>query len=107
MNDKLYNTEYGFLLYYDDYRSHTVMSDFLKMIATSIENDNFAYLDLKVIKNDFNEDIKYLKLRDKYKRILADSDEEIFYNKEGFHYAKHVFQSLRELEKALKNKAFL
>src|SRR5208282_5030219 len=103
----LLKTEYGLLWWHDEWRSQHYMSESYQLFADALRKKNSNYLNLKQIKDDFRQDIKYLEVYNKYLRLAADCDMKLTYDKECFSLDGHKFQSLKEVEKALKLRAFL
>ena len=54
-----------------------------------------------------NEIFDYLELKKRYDSLVEESKGKLQFTKEYFDLLKHQFQTLDEVEKALKNKAFL
>lgn len=105
--DDLYATEYGMLMWYDDHRSNLDISNCYFLLSEAIKNNTYTYLDLKSIKNDLNQDLKYLRIRDLFADLYHLSDKSLSYNENGFILDGHCFKTLKEVKRALKLKAFL
>lgn len=107
ISEELYATEYGMLLHYDNYRDCSTIKSFHDLIAVAINHGMVAYLDLNNIQHDLMQDAKYMKTLKRLQELKLISGDELSYDKDGFHLGEHIFQSLKEVAKALKNKAFL
>jgi hypothetical protein len=102
-----YKTEYLRMVWYTNHRSVMFMSRLYKLFGEAIELDSGRSFDLERLKNNFNEDIKYLMLQKEYEELLPYADDKLSYDENGFHLDGHTFETLQEVRKALNNKAFL
>lgn len=107
------NKEYITFCYYDesygsdenDIANLFIASEF-DFIGNTISSSNWRLLDLKQIRDNCDSHIKYLILYDKYMCLQQDSDDNLTYDKEGFQLYGKTFQSLSEVKRAIKLKAF-
>lgn len=79
----------------------------LAAIAVSISNESWELMDLDGVEHVFKETMYALKLVKRYRSLSALSKGLLTYSDEGFHVAENTFNTLDEIEKAIKNKAFL
>lgn len=99
--------EYGLLLYYENYTNKNKITNLLSFVHGSLENGQWAFLNLEEVQNSMNQHFKYLFLKKRYTDIFAQAKSILSYDHSGFHINEFVFETLDEVEKALANKMFL
>ena len=77
-----------------------------QFMSNSLQTGKAAFVDLDAIQQICDNIFHILKLRKRYLK-LQEENSDIGVSSEGFHILGHTFQTLDELEHALKNKAFL
>jgi hypothetical protein len=102
-----FKSEYARLAWYTDNRPNVYMREVYRHFGDSIQLNSAQTLNLKIIKFEFIEDVKYLILHKEYCDLLSLSDDKLSYDDDGFHLDGHTFETLKEVRKAIKNKAFL
>jgi hypothetical protein len=106
------NKEYIAFCYYDKYYSdddrstRSIIASEFEFMNKNLASDNWRLLDLKQLQINCNEHLKYLLLYDEYLSLQVDAEGELSYNKDGFQLYGKIFQSLAEVKRALKLKAF-
>ena len=108
-HDVLYlpTREYEALSIYDDYNGKSILKGCIELLSHSMTYNTLPMIDLQLTKESVNRLFDYLELRQKYERLKVASRATLSFDKEGFHLEGHTFHSLDEVERALKNKAFL
>lgn len=104
---RTFKTEYEMLVWYDNFRSEMFVSRFFLTISDAFRNETAVYLDLKLVINDVKQDLNCLEIRQAFQTLYDLSENQLTYDKDGFHLPDHTFETLKEVRKALKNKAFL
>lgn len=104
---KTFKSEYEQLLYYDNSRDDNYLQKFYQTISDAIRDNLIGYFDLGALENDFNEDINFFLTKKKFDNLWTISGHILTYDENGFHLGDHVFETLKDVSKALKNKAFL
>jgi hypothetical protein len=107
MNKNVFVTEYELLVWYESNRSFLYLRDVYVHFGQMIGSSHAGYCDLEAIKRDFSADINYLSTLKKYNRLCHQCDDKLRYDEKGFHLEGHTFETLKDVKKALKNKAFL
>ncbi len=78
----------------------------LDFIVSAINNKNYDVLDLESVKMKMDEVFEAITLKVRFDSLL-DLNSSIICNKDCFELDTHKFETLDEVEKAIKNKAFL
>lgn len=98
------NKEYNFL---DRFGSTSRMSNLFALMADACSNNTWMFLHLKETQEMMDNYFKCLALKKRYTELVVLSNIILNYDETGFHLHEHTFETLDEVEKALKNKAFL
>jgi hypothetical protein len=98
--------EYKILWYYEQIDKSKVSTLFYLMYQ-AIENGSVGYVDLEETKKSMLVDFAYLKISKTYLRLQLASKETLIYTETSFVLDGHEFQTLKEVERALKLRAFL
>ena len=96
-------TEYGMLCSFPSERSTAKM---FSLMSTALADSTWELLEIDTAAEVFSGVFKYLSISKRY-RDLQSQSQELSYSADGFHLGEHIFETLDEVEKALKNKAFL
>jgi hypothetical protein len=107
MNKNVFVTEYELLVWYESNRSFLYLRDVYVHFGQMIGSSHAGYCDLEAIKSDFSADIDYLSTLKKYNTLRHQCNDKLRYDEKGFHLEGHTFETLKDVKKALKNKAFL
>ena len=94
--------EYGMLVYYGVRES----APHFELLAQAMQNNTWELLDLDLVETNTLDTLKYLKVFKRY-RQLQNKFSALHYTEEGFFIDEHQFETLDEVEKAIKLKAFL
>lgn len=104
--------EYKLLFKYENAdSSYTTRKEHTKCLG--ILNDVISdgkgceFLDFSMIKDKVEEILSFVKLYQRYLALSKDSNGSLSYNNDGFNLDGHSFETLDEVDRALKNKAFL
>jgi hypothetical protein len=76
------------------------------LIAQAMENDTWELLDLDLVESNMLDSLNFLKALKRFRRLQNDFPA-LIYSENGFFIDDHQFETLDEVEKAIKNKAFL
>jgi len=85
----------------------TIQAPFDCMSASIQDGNTWSLIDLEKMQALIDESFRYLHLYKKYDTLSSLSNGTLHFDEEGFHIEEHTFQTLEEVEKALKHKAFL
>lgn len=78
------------------------------LMSSAIQDGNtWSLINLEKMQAITNESFRYLNLLKRYDTLNGLSNGILHFDEEGFHVEEHTFQTLEEVEKALKHKAFL
>ncbi len=79
------------------------------LMSSAIQDGNtWSLIDLEKMQSLINESFRYLNLIKRYDALSRLSNGVLHFDEDGFHIEEeHTFQTLEEVEKALKHKAFL
>lgn len=108
-HDVLYlpTREYEALALYDDYSGKSILKSSIELLSHSLSYGSLAMIDLPLVKDSVNRLFDFLEIRQRYEKLKINSRATLSFDKDGFHLDGHTFYSLDEVERALKNKAFL
>jgi hypothetical protein len=98
--------EYKVLWFYEHIEPGHVGTLF-RLMSDTIRDGSWTYVDLPAVKRNILKDFNYLMISERYHDLRSVSNDTLSYNKEGFELDGHPFQTLKEVEKALKLKSFL
>lgn len=98
--------EYQLLLKFNPEDGEDV-EDVVYAIHQVISNRQLAILDIKACRDRMNVVFDYIETRKRFDKLREAINNKLSFDNEGFHLLKNTFESLDEVEKALKNKAFL
>ena len=101
------DTEYGILRFYDERASMTTVSKTFRLVSHAIEEKQWSLLNLEETQNVIEQHFKYLNVLKRFNILQSTSGNELYYDHDGFHLHEFVFSTLDEVEKALRQKAFL
>lgn len=76
-------------------------------IQTAIEQKNWDLLDIEVAQAKVNDALRAITLRKRFDKLNAASNTAIKYSVKGFTLDNHTFETLDEVERAWKLKAFI
>lgn len=82
-------------------------SKMLDVVVSTINNKHYDMLKLDVVKSKMDEVYYALELKVRYDTIYETSNGKLTCDKSGFDFDGHKFETLDEVEKAIKNKVFL
>jgi hypothetical protein len=94
--------EYVVLSNYTVRDQHT----FLDVVSKALQGDTWEFLNLETAQQSINEVFYYLALVKRF-RQLSMLGAELTVSDEGFHLGESTFETLNDVAKAIKNKAFL
>lgn len=94
--------EYKMFVYYG-FKESAVHLD---LLALALRSNTWELLDLDLTENNMLDTFRYLKDLKRYRR-LQNQMTSLYYTEEGFFIDGHQFETLDQVEKAIKNKAFL
>lgn len=79
----------------------------LDAVVSAINNKHYDMLNLEVAKSKVQEVMKALELKMRFESLNNQVNGKLICNKTDFELETHKFESLDEVEKAIKNKVFL
>lgn len=108
-NDVLHlpTREYEALSLYDDYSGKSILKASIELLSHSLSYNSLTMIDLPLVKESVNRLFDFLEIRQRYEKLKIQSVAALSFDKDGFHLDGHTFHTLDEVERALKNKAFL
>lgn len=77
------------------------------VVSQAIYNKSMSLINIELCKNEIAEVFDYYKIKLKYDFLAEKADEKLYYTNNEFVFEDFKFQTLDEVEKAIKNKAFL
>ena len=98
--------EYKILWYYQQL-DKSPTSTLFTFMAHALDNGSWHFVDLNETKDGILHAFLYLKILMKYQKLQIPAKGTLSYTQEEFILDGHPFQTLKEVEKALKLKAFL
>jgi len=98
--------EYKMFLHYDKVIKGGIISPF-QLMVDALRGQSWPLVDLKATRDAIAQDFRYLLLYKRYESLRLYSKNTLSYDENGFHLDGHVFETLDEVEKALRLKSFL
>lgn len=87
--------------------SYNRYSKALDAIVSAINNRHYDMLNLEAVKRKLDEVFDAMVLKSRFDELYKKSNGKLVCNKTDFDFESHKFETLDEVEKAIKNKAFL
>ena len=91
----------------DSYTSRSRLSSKFEGVARITENGSIDILDVSSCRAMFNEIFDYFVIRQKFMALEKQAMGHLSFTDDGFKLYETTFKTLDEVEKALRNKAFL
>lgn len=99
--------EYELLLKFDDDGGGEDVEDVVYAIHQVLSNNQIGILDIAACRAKMNTVFDYIELKQRFDKLREVAPQNLAFEKSGFRLFKSTFETLDEVEKALKNKAFL
>lgn len=77
------------------------------LVSQALYTKSVNMLNIKLCKEEITEVFEYIELKQKFDELQAKSGQKVIITIRNFHFEGFEFETLSEVEKALKNKAFL
>ncbi len=99
--------EYQLLMKFDEDNDGEDVADGLYAIHQALSSKQMSILDVAACRDRINTVFDYVEVRKRFDKLREEINGGLSFDKNGFKLFKSTFETLDEVEKALKNKAFL
>ena len=86
---------------------HVKYKESFRAMGQAISNGDWEYLNVDVLQSRINEAFVYVRANIRFQELVKSTNGELSMSINGFYLGQHKFETLDEVERAWKNKAFL